>query len=76
MSASKSESEKLYAELQKSINDEKLYWIRNDAKIRAAVTSKNYDEFREIVAAAHLRALNRKDMQRKQRTWSTITDSE
>lgn len=36
----------LYQELKSSIDDEKMYWIRNDAKLKAVVTSKTYDEFR------------------------------
>lgn len=39
-------SANLYKELQGAINDDKKYWIRNDAKLRAVVTAKTYDEFR------------------------------
>lgn len=35
-----------HEELMKSVQAEKLYKIRNDAKIRAVTTAKNYDEFR------------------------------
>lgn len=36
----------LCKELQGAIDDDKKYWIRNDAKIRAVTTAKTYDEFR------------------------------
>ncbi|KAJ8925563.1 hypothetical protein NQ315_009403 [Exocentrus adspersus] len=70
MSQNKSTSE-LYKELHSSIEQEKMYWIRNDAKVRAAVTSKSYDEFREIVAAAHLKPISKKDItEKKQLSWN------
>lgn len=36
----------LYQELQSDIEKDKMYWIKNDAKLKAVVTSKSYDEFR------------------------------
>ncbi|XP_045479863.1 uncharacterized protein LOC123684592 [Harmonia axyridis] len=75
-SSSKADKQRLYVELQNAIEQDKLYWIRNDAKIKAAVTSKSYDEFRELVAAAHLKALTKEDKERKQRSWQTLTDYE
>lgn len=36
----------LYKELQCAIDDDKRYWVKNDAKLRAVVTAKTYDEFR------------------------------
>lgn len=36
----------LYKELQGAIYEDKKYWIKNDAKLRAVVTAKTYDEFR------------------------------
>ncbi|XP_017781628.1 PREDICTED: coiled-coil domain-containing protein 103 [Nicrophorus vespilloides] len=51
----------LYAELKGAIASDKLYWVRNDAKIRASTTSKDYNEFRDIVAAAHLNPLEKQD---------------
>lgn len=36
----------LYKELQSDLQKDKMYWIKNDAKLKAVVTSKNYDEFR------------------------------
>nr|XP_014274158.1 coiled-coil domain-containing protein 103 [Halyomorpha halys] len=49
-------------ETQKACEGEKLYWIRNEAKIRAATGKPiEYDEFRHIVDAAHLKPLEKKD---------------
>lgn len=39
-------TKELFNELQSAIQDDKKYWLQNDAKIRACTTSKNYDEFR------------------------------
>lgn len=36
----------LYKELCADLEKDKIYWLRNDAKLKAVVTSKNYDEFR------------------------------
>lgn len=36
----------LYKDLQTDLEKDKLYWIRNDAKLKAVSTSKSYDEFR------------------------------
>lgn len=36
----------LHEHLLKTIQDDKLYKVRNDAKLRAVYTAKNYDEFR------------------------------
>lgn len=44
--SSNTQNKAMYDELQTAINEDKRYWIRNDAKLRAVVTSKTYDEFR------------------------------
>lgn len=36
----------LYLKLQSDLDSDKKYWIRNDAKLKAVVTSQSYDEFR------------------------------
>lgn len=50
MSTSKSlsdvDNKQLLHELQSAVTEDKQYWLRNDAKLRAVVTSKSYDEFR------------------------------
>lgn len=40
------DAKSLLNDLQEAVRADKLYWIRNDAKIRAVGTSKDYDEFR------------------------------
>ncbi|KAH1007948.1 hypothetical protein HUJ04_005119 [Dendroctonus ponderosae] len=55
----------LYLKLQSDLDSDKRYWIRNDAKLKAVVTSKSYDEFREIVEAAHLKPLSKEDCKKK-----------
>lgn len=49
--------------------------FQNDAKLRAVNSTKNYEEFRDIVDAAHLRALNRSDKRNvntQSRLWNSI----
>nr|CAH7744151.1 unnamed protein product [Callosobruchus chinensis] len=61
----------LYKELQEKIDGDKMYWIRNDAKIKAVSTAKTYDEFKDYVAAAHLKSLSRKEItDKKQLAWN------
>lgn len=68
--------DKLESKVNKAVEDEKLYWLRNDAKFRA-VRQKvgTYDEFREIVNAAHLRPLDKEDKinmdQRIKQPWNS-----
>lgn len=53
---------------------EDLYWQRNDAKFRAVhQRCTNYDEFRQIVEAAHLRPLDRNEtltLERRPIAWN------
>ncbi|CAG9766545.1 unnamed protein product [Ceutorhynchus assimilis] len=58
----------LYAQLQNDLNSDKRYWVRNDAKLRAVVTAKSYDEFRDYVDAAHLKSLSKEDYKKKANT--------
>ncbi|XP_070570514.1 coiled-coil domain-containing protein 103-like [Ptychodera flava] len=53
---------KLERELEAAVEADAKYWRENDAKIRA-VTQKveSYEEFKDIVAAAHIKPLERKD---------------
>ncbi|KAJ3649227.1 hypothetical protein Zmor_020980 [Zophobas morio] len=74
MATYKINQNKLLQELVAAVAEDKMYWVRNDAKIRAATTSKSYDEFRDIVAAAHLQPIKNKDKERRQRSWNTLTD--
>jgi hypothetical protein len=46
MVSHKISNNKLYEELKSAIDEDKMYWVKNDAKLRAVVTSRTYDEFR------------------------------
>ncbi|EFA05848.2 hypothetical protein TcasGA2_TC008639 [Tribolium castaneum] len=76
MSSHQISNKKLYEELKSAIDEDKMYWLKNDAKLRAVNSSKSYDEFRDIVAAAHLQPVTKKDKERNQRSWKTLTDSD
>ena len=58
---------------QEKSKDER-YWQKNDAKFRAVhQRCSNYDEFRQIVAAAHLRPLDRNEtltLERASTAWN------
>ncbi|XP_050315957.1 uncharacterized protein LOC126750384 [Anthonomus grandis grandis] len=68
MSQSNTELNDLYENLKNDLRKDKMYWIRNDAKLRAVVTAKSYDEFRDYVDAAHLKSVTREDGKRKAST--------
>ncbi|KAF5300529.1 hypothetical protein FQR65_LT09150 [Abscondita terminalis] len=68
----KLDNKQLLEELKSAIHEDKLYWIRNDAKLKACITSKTYDEFRETVAAAHLMPLSKQDWKKRLNTWNTV----
>ncbi|XP_060536676.1 uncharacterized protein LOC132708379 [Cylas formicarius] len=71
MSYPKDELNNLFKELKSNLDSDKQYWLRNDAKIRAVVSSKTYDEFRNIVDAAHLKSLSKDDIRTpKQNSWN------
>ncbi|XP_026275945.1 coiled-coil domain-containing protein 103 [Frankliniella occidentalis] len=53
----------LERELEAAIDQDTRYWLQNDAKIRAVNQRvATYDEFRDIVKAAHLKPLKKKDI--------------
>ncbi|XP_055372803.1 coiled-coil domain-containing protein 103 [Condylostylus longicornis] len=57
-----------------SLKEEKLYYIRNDAKIRAIQSTSSYDEFKDIVDGAHLKPLSKFDKNNastKNRLWNS-----
>ncbi|XP_062557525.1 coiled-coil domain-containing protein 103 [Armigeres subalbatus] len=67
---------KLETECLDKIQGDELYHIRNDAKLRAVYAAKNYDEFRDIVDAAHLNPLSSQDKRNpktKQRLWNSVS---
>lgn len=41
----------------KKLDSSKLYNLRNIAKIRSVKNARNYDEFKNIVDAAHLKPI-------------------
>ncbi|KAH8372629.1 hypothetical protein KR009_001474 [Drosophila setifemur] len=58
----------------KCIRDGEIYQLRNDAKLRAVYTSQSYEEFKDIVNAAHLRSVTRSDkanVQTKNCLWNS-----
>lgn len=65
---------KLAANFAQEKSKEELYWQRNDAKFRAVhQRCANYDEFRQIVQAAHLRPLDRNEtltLERRPIAWN------
>uniref|UniRef100_A0AAG5D102 Dynein attachment factor N-terminal domain-containing protein n=1 Tax=Anopheles atroparvus TaxID=41427 RepID=A0AAG5D102_ANOAO len=61
------------------IQEDVLYAVRNDAKLRAVATTKNYEEFKNIVDSAHLTPLSASDKQNaktKHRIWNSAAKSE
>ncbi|XP_041769832.1 uncharacterized protein LOC121592451 [Anopheles merus] len=66
----------LEARCLEQIREDVLYAVRNDAKLRAVLTSKNYDDFKNIVDAAHLTPLSTSDKRNaktKNRIWNNST---
>ncbi|XP_055321324.1 coiled-coil domain-containing protein 103 [Sitodiplosis mosellana] len=52
-----------------------LSQLQNDAKLRAVNSTKTYDEFKDIVDAAHLQPLSRSDKKNantQSRLWNSI----
>ena len=68
---------KLEETLKADMASDNLYWVRNDAKLRAAKQTASYEEFDQIVKASHLKPLSREDHlqkmdpQGKSRQWNT-----
>ncbi|KAK9710363.1 Dynein attachment factor N-terminus [Popillia japonica] len=62
--------------LHNAVEADRLYWLRNEAKIQASYTSRNYDEFRETVAAAHLGPLRHGEAMKKKVIWNSVTQDE
>lgn len=66
--------QKLATNFAQEKSAEERYWQRNDAKFRAVhQRCANYDEFRQIVQAAHLRPLDRNEtltLQRQPTAWN------
>ncbi|XP_014670865.1 PREDICTED: coiled-coil domain-containing protein 103-like [Priapulus caudatus] len=66
---------KLGKELKGALAADEEYWLRNDAKMRAMQQRVgSYEEFRDIVNAAHLRPLAKKDKvpERRLQPWNSL----
>ncbi|BFG05207.1 coiled-coil domain-containing protein 103 [Drosophila madeirensis] len=58
------------------IRESELYQLRNDAKLRAVYSTQSYEEFKDIVDAAHLRPVTKADKDNahtKSRLWNSAT---
>ncbi|XP_050543827.1 coiled-coil domain-containing protein 103 [Daktulosphaira vitifoliae] len=65
--------ENLESELLDNVEKDVRYWQQNDAKIRAVKSVSTYQEFSDIVKAAHLCPLSKKDITRKDSSsWNNI----
>ncbi|EDX15515.1 coiled-coil domain-containing protein 103 [Drosophila simulans] len=56
------------------IRNGELYELRNDAKLRAVYNTQSYEEFKNIVDAAHLRPVTKGDkanFKTKNRLWNS-----
>ncbi|KAG4073464.1 hypothetical protein HA402_000688 [Bradysia odoriphaga] len=69
-----SDISRLQALFYENLHLEELYKVRNDAKLRAVISTKTYDEFKNIVDAAHLRPITKHDKKNadtRNRLWNT-----
>ncbi|EDV98098.1 coiled-coil domain-containing protein 103 [Drosophila grimshawi] len=56
------------------LRDDELYQLRNDAKLRAVNNTQSFDEFKDIVDAAHLQPISKQDKANastKNRLWNS-----
>ncbi|EDW10693.1 hypothetical protein AWZ03_009644 [Drosophila navojoa] len=56
------------------LRKEELHNLRNDAKLRAVTNTETYEEFKDIVDAAHLRPISKQDkanVKTKSRLWNS-----
>ncbi|XP_062132825.1 coiled-coil domain-containing protein 103 [Drosophila sulfurigaster albostrigata] len=61
------------------LRDDEIYYLRNDAKLRAVNNTQNYEEFKDIVDAAHLRPVTRQDKanaKTKNRLWNSAASEQ
>lgn len=59
-----------------NVRSGELYDLQNDAKLRAVTSSTTYEEFKDIVDAAHLTPLSKfdkKNAKTKTRLWNPLT---
>ncbi|XP_037953607.1 coiled-coil domain-containing protein 103 [Teleopsis dalmanni] len=70
---------KLREDCMQVVRDGELYELRNSAKLRAINTTKSYEEFKDIVDAAHLQPISKKDKMNaktKSRIWNSAVRDE
>ncbi|XP_075225825.1 dynein axonemal assembly factor 19 isoform X2 [Lycorma delicatula] len=75
-STSKINFSDLHEELKKAIENDKRYWLENDAKFRAVNQHvSSYEEFRNIVKASHLKPIEHKNLlgNCKGCIWNTVS---
>ncbi|XP_017893580.2 coiled-coil domain-containing protein 103 [Ceratina calcarata] len=68
----------LESELEETVKADELYKLRNDAKLRAMEQNvPTYEHFRQIVNAAHLKPVERRDAESKAKTcWNHAANAE
>ncbi|XP_063951708.1 coiled-coil domain-containing protein 103-like isoform X2 [Lytechinus pictus] len=70
---------KLEKELNAAVEADASYWRENDAKLRAMEQRvETYDQFRDMVAAAHIKPLDKKDkigQSKRQQPWNPFSSS-
>ncbi|CAD7012598.1 unnamed protein product [Ceratitis capitata] len=65
---------KLRANCMERLRAAELYELRNDAKLRAVNSTQTYEEFKDIVDAAHLQPVSKQDKMNaktKSRLWNS-----
>lgn len=68
----------LHSACLNKIHQDELYDMRNSAKLRAVTSTQTYDEFKNIVDAAHLKPLDKHDKsttKTKNLLWNPVTQS-
>ncbi|XP_017476795.1 PREDICTED: coiled-coil domain-containing protein 103 [Rhagoletis zephyria] len=70
---------KLRDDCMERLREAKIHELRNDAKLRAVNTTQTYDEFKDIVDAAHLQPVSKRDKMNaktKSRLWNSAAREE
>lgn len=63
----------LEEQLELAIQDDKIYWLQNEAKLKAVSDHvETYNEFKNLVDAAHLKPLDKSDKLNKEKLNKTI----
>lgn len=74
------DASRLCKQLGEAVEADEVYWRENDAKFRAVRQKvSSYEEFRDIVKAAHLQPLEKKDLTRvtyDKQPWNSCINSD